>query len=423
MSLTQKIRSLFAPEKKSQFEDVLKNILAAYQNEAAGVTVTPDSSLQSPTVHAIVTAISNRFSTLPVHVYQQVDRAGRTYKEPRPNHPVERLLTYPNSWQTSIDFWQDASSCLTRWGNFYAIKLRGMTGPIRALEPIYPGAVEVKQEDNGSVIYRVHLDSNAVREYTPSQLLHVRGPGKDFIQGDSPVTNCKRAVGLEIAAEKFGASFFANGALPFLVFKHLPGSAGFRTKEEEQEFRNSFERAFGGDSRFRAMLLPKGLEEGKPVPVENDRAQFLETRKLQRQIIAAAFGVPLNVVGSLENSTYNNIEQQSLDFVVNVLLPHVRRFEVALEDALLTTEDINSGHIIRFNIDGALRGDFASRQNGLKVMREAGIINANEWREMENMNPISEEDGGEDYIRPLNMAPPGESPDAGNSDAETSPST
>jgi HK97 family phage portal protein len=199
-----------------------------------------------------------------------------------------------------------------------------------------------------------------------------------------------------------------------MVFQYMAGAAGFKTKEEQQEFINSFERAFSGNNRFRAMLMPKGIEAGDPINIENDKAQFLETRKLQREIIAGAFGVPPHMVGSLANSTYNNVEQQSLDFVINVILPHVRRFEAALEDALLTPEDRSGGNIIRFNLDAALRGDFKSRQEGLKIMREWGVINVNDWREMENMNPVSDDDGGEDFLRPLNMGVPGEEPPANN---------
>jgi len=114
-------------------------------------------------------------------------------------------------------------------------------------------------------------------------------------------------------------------------------------------------------------------------------------------VIAAAFGIPPHLVGDLSRGTFNNVEQQSIDFTTGVILPIVRSFEAAMERALLTDEDRASGVIIRFNLMGILRGDFKSRQEGLNIQRNAGVINANEWREMENMNPISDEDGGELY--------------------------
>jgi len=221
--------------------------------------------MESPTVHAIVTAISRRLASTPIHVYRKRTSNGLDIKERLPNHPVARLLQKPNAWQTHNDFWGDAASTFIRWGNFYAYKGRGSTGPIRELVPLSPRAVSVVQDESWNVSYKV---------------------------SDSPVNDVQTAIALEILAEKFGATFFQNGAVPFLVFKFMQGSAGFRTKEEERAFIEAFQDALGGSKRFRAMLVPKGIDEPKPIPIENDKAQFLETRKYQRTVIAGAFGVP-----------------------------------------------------------------------------------------------------------------------------------
>ena len=135
-------------------------------------------------------------------------------------------------------------------------------------------------------------------------------------------------------------------------------------------------------------------------------------------MIAGAFGVPPHLVGDLSRGTYNNVEQQSLDFTLNVVLPYVRIFEAAMERDLLTDDDRRAGIVIRFNLEAALRGDFKTRQEGLKIQREAGVINANEWREHEGMNPISEKDGGEGYWQ---QGPSGQSanPNPSQSEPET----
>lgn len=397
-------------EKDYSLDSILRNILIA-QGTSSGVQVTPDNCEKSPTVKAIVTAVSRRIATMPVHVLATTTKGGRDSKEYLPSHPVTRLLNSPNEWQDRVNFWLDATSTLVRYGNFYAYKSRGSTGPIRNLIPLDPRQVIIDVPPGQMTPrYRVY-EEGGPREISKSSLVHVRGPGRNFYCGDSPVEDVKEAIALEVAAEKFGATFFGNGAVPLMVFKFMQGTAGFKTKEEQDEFIRSYQEAFSGDKRHRAMLLPKGIEDGKPVEIANDKAQFLETRKLQREIIAGAFGVPPHMVGHLANSTYNNVEQQSLDFVINVVLPYVRMFEAAMEASLLTTEDRNAGVVIRFNLDGALRGDFKTRQEGLKIMREAGVINANDWRDMEDMNPISREDGGEDFIRPMNMVVPGEEPD------------
>ena len=106
-------------EEKAQFEDVLMRIVAA-QEGTYGTSVTPESCMKSPTVHAIVTAISRRLSVTPIHVFRRTTTDKGEAKERLPNHPVARLLQRPNSWQTKLDFWQDATSIFIRHGRFYA---------------------------------------------------------------------------------------------------------------------------------------------------------------------------------------------------------------------------------------------------------------------------------------------------------------
>ncbi len=376
--------------------DTLIRRLEAIHDTVSGINVTPDTAMQSPTVQAIVTAISRRIATLPVHVLKRTVVNGRTRKERVPSHPVERLLNRPNDWQDRVSYWLDATSWLVRYGRYYAYKSRGVTGPIRRLEPLHPSSVQIEQDDNMAV--RILVTTNGgQKSYAPNQIHHARGPARNGLEGDSPVMDMREAIALEIAAEKFGASFFGNGAMPLIIFQYMQGSQGHKTDEERNRFVEDFQAAYRGQKRFRAMLMPKGIEAGKPIPVENDKAQFLETRKYQRTVIAGAWGVPPHMVGDLERGTFNNVEQQSLGFVMDVVLPYIRIFEAAMERDLLTDEDRNSGVIIRFNLDGALRADFKTRQEGLKIQREAGVISPNDWREMEGMNPIDEEDGGDTY--------------------------
>lgn len=397
------IRRSLPEEKGAQFESVLERLLAARAG-LIGSGVTPETCMQAPTVHAIVTAVSRRLSVTPVHVFRRGTRNGRETKERLPDHPVARLLQYPNPWQTRTSFWLDATSCLMRWGNFFAYKARGQTGPIRQLVPLHPTAVTVEQsEATGNLTFYVTESGGGRREYALSQMLHARGAGRNFFTGDSPVKDVQQAIALEILAEQFGASFFKNGALPLMMFQYMQGSAGFKTAEAEQQFVKDFQEALGGDRRHRAMLLPKGIEARNPIAIENDRAQFLETRKYQRTVIAGAFGVPPHLVGDLERATFNNVEQQDQDFTLNVVMPVAQAFEAAMERDLLTDDDWRSGVVIRFNLDATLRADFKSRQEGLQIQRNNGVLSPNEWREIEGKNPLADTQGGEDYLRAGNM--------------------
>jgi HK97 family phage portal protein len=365
----------------------------------AGVAVTPENCMQSPTVNAIVTAISRRISTLPVLVMRKMQSGGRATKEALPNHPVAKLLARPNDWQDPNEFWLDATSQLVRHGNFFCMKSRGTTGPIRFLLPVRADAMQVRQETDWSVVYEGSTPDGSYVRLSPDQILHARDTARDFLRGDSKVIDIRDAIALEIAAERMGASVFGNSALPSMVFQFEDAFAGFKTEEERAKFTEDFQTVYAKKGRFSAMLLPKGIKIGQSATVENEKAQFIQTRAYQRTVIAAAFGVPVHMVGDLTKGTFNNVEQQTLDFVLQVVLPYARCFENAMERSLLTDEDRRSGVIIRFNLDGVLRGTFTDRQTGLQIQRQNGVISANDWREQENMNPLPEADGGNEYWR------------------------
>lgn len=391
---------------------LMQRLEAAYRT-GSGVTVTPETALEAPTVFAAVNGISKRMAAMPIHVMKKTVKKGREVKEEQPNHPVARLLKRPNPWQDEATYWLDATSQLLRYGNYYAFKRRGQTGPVRFLQPLLSARTKPVAGDNFDVVYQHQTRVGEAQEYPTDRVHHPRLASLDFLVGQSPITAIRETIALEIAAERFGSAFFGNGALPGMVFEYADGNRGHKDDEGRKQFIDDIQSKHAGVGRFLAMLLPKGVKLGQGFDVQNDKAQFLETRKYQRTVIAGAFGVPPHLVGDLDKGTFNNVEQQSLDFVNSAVLPVVRVFECSMERDLLTDEDRRGGIIIRFNLDALLRGDFKNRQEGSKIQREAGIINPNDWRERENMNPISVEDGGEEYWRQGPSGQSGDAPDAG----------
>lgn len=400
------------PEAKTDMslDQWIQRLEATYRT-VSNIAVTPDTCMQSPTVNAIVTAVSRRLSVSPVRVMRRTyGSGGREKKELLPSHPVTRLLGKPNSFQSRANYWLDAGSVLMRWGRFYAFKAQGNTGPIRRLIPLSPGAVTVEQDDETlDHFYRAKLVSGSQREIPANEMHHARGAARDFLTGDSPVIDVRESIALEIAMERFGASFFGNGAMPLLIFKLMQGFSGYKTKEEETTFLQSVKDVLGNGKQHSSFMLPKGMDVTDIKP-DNEKSQFIEARKYQRTVIAGAFGVPPHFVGDLERATFNNVEQQDTDFIINVVMPQAQVFESAMERDLLTDDDRRDGVIIRFNLDAVQRADFKTRQEGMQIKRQNGVINANDWREAENMNPISDDDGGEDFIRPANFVVAGEEP-------------
>jgi HK97 family phage portal protein len=141
-----------------------------------------------------------------------------------------------------------------------------------------------------------------------------------------------------------------------------------------------------------------------PISISPEQAQFLETRKFQIDEIARIFRIPPHMVGDLEKSSFSNIEQQSLEFVKYTLDPWVCRWEQAMIRALLSPEE-KRHYFIKFNVDGLLRGDYESRMRGYATARQNGWMSANDIRELENLDRIAEEDGGDLYLVNGNMLP------------------
>ena len=216
--------------------------------------------------------------------------------------------------------------------------------------------------------------------------------------GYSPIAMAKNAIGMAIACEEYGAKFFANGAAPGGVLEH-PG-----TIKDPQRLRENWMSQFGGSANSgKIAVLEEGLKY-TPIGISPEQAQFLETRKFQINEIARIFRVPPHMVGDLEKSSFSNIEQQSLEFVKYTLEPWVIRWEQSIQRSLLTQEE-KATYFVKFNLEGLLRGDYQSRMNGYAIGRQNGWMSANDIRELENLDRIPAEEGGDLYLINGNMLP------------------
>jgi len=232
----------------------------------------------------------------------------------------------------------------------------------------------------------------------PTDVLHIPGLGFDGLVGYSPIAMAKNAIGMAIACEEYGAKFFANGAAPGGVLEH-PG-----TVKDPARIRESWQNTFGGSANANKVAV---LEEGMkytPIAISPEQAQFLETRKFQINEIARIFRVPPHMVGDLEKSSFSNIEQQSLEFVKYTLEPWVIRWEQSISRSLLSRDE-KKQYFVKFNLEGLLRGDYQSRMNGYATARQNGWMSANDIRELENLDRIPAEDGGDLYLINGNMLP------------------
>lgn len=367
----------------------------------SGKRVNERSSMQMTAVYSCVRILSEAVAGLPLHLYQYTDNGG---KEKAVEHPLYFLLhDEPNPEMTSFVFRETLMTHLLLWGNAYAQIIRNGKGEIMALYPLMPDRMTVDRDEKGRLYYEYMVSSDdaptmkgSTVKLPPSEVLHIPGLGFDGLVGYSPIAMAKNAIGMAIACEEYGAKFFANGAQPSGVLEH-PG-----TIKDPSRVRESWTQTFGGSHNANKVAV---LEEGMkytPISISPEQAQFLETRKFQINEIARIFRVPPHMVGDLEKSSFSNIEQQSLEFVKYTLDPWVSRWEQSIVRSLLTVEE-KKQYFVKFNVDGLLRGDYQSRMNGYAIGRQNGWMSANDIRELENLDRISEELGGDLYLINGNM--------------------
>ena len=368
----------------------------------SGKTVTERSAMQMTAVYSCVRILAEAIAGLPLHVYRYNSDGG---KEKAIDHSLYLILhDEPNPEMSSFVFRETLMTHLLLWGNAYAQIIRNSKGEVMALYPLMPNKMSVDRDENGQLYYQYlrSIDEVGGKSETvilkPTDVLHIPGLGFDGLVGYSPIAMAKNAIGLAIATEEYGAKFFANGAAPSGVLEH-PG-----TIKDPQRVREAWQSQFGGSQNSGKIAV---LEEGMkytPISISPEQAQFLETRKFQINEIARIFRVPPHMVGDLEKSSFSNIEQQSLEFVKYTLDPWVIRWEQSIMRTLLTPEEKKS-YFVKFNLEGLLRGDYQSRMNGYATARQNGWMSANDIRELENLDRIPAEAGGDLYLINGNMLP------------------
>ena len=360
----------------------------------SGKAVNERTAMQTSAVYACVRILAESVAGLPLHVYE---RTANGSKSTKPSHPLYRLLhDEPNREMTSFVFRETLMSHLLLWGNAYAQIIRDGRGFPIALYPLLPDRMAVDRNEIGELVYTYQSDKGQVK-LRRENVLHIPGLGFDGLIGYSPIAMAKNAVGLALATEDYGATFFANGANPGGVLEH----PGVIKPEQADRLRESWQSQFGGANAHKVAVLEEGLKFHQ-MSIPPEQAQFLETRKFQINEIARIFRVPPHMVGDLEKSSFSNIEQQSLEFVKYTLDPWVVRWEQSLQQALILPSE-KATIFIKFNLDGLLRGDYQSRMQGYSTGIQNGFMSVNDVRGLEDMNLLTAEEGGDLHFVNGNM--------------------
>jgi HK97 family phage portal protein len=382
----------------------------------AGVTVTERNAMNYAPVQACVRIIAESMASVPLCIYKRLDGGGR--EKARGHRLWSVLHDRPNPLMSSFTFRETMMGHLLLWGNFYAeVQFNGLWQPV-ALWPLPPWGVRKRLAPGNSVAYEVTANGQT-KTLQDWQVLHIPGMGFDGLAGKSVISWAAESIGIGMAIDQYSAQAFGNGLNP----SGFLSTDKTLTPDSAQKLRAAWDSTYGGLSNaFRVAVLQDGMK-WQALGMTPESAQMIAAKSWQLSEIARIFRVPLNLLMDNSNGKpgYNSVEQASIDFVVHTLRPWAVRIEQAMSWMLIAKSA--GDYYIEFNLDGLLRGDFTTRQQGLAIMRQNGIINANEWRDVENMNPI-EGPSGSAYITLQNMQPIGQDSrpaDAGAADVTDDP--
>ncbi len=369
---------------------------------SSGVRVGHQKAMQFTPFWAAVRIISGTIASLPFKVYRNLEGGG---KEPITDHRAYRLLhDRPNDYVDAVTFLETRMAQVLCYGNAYAEIQRDGAGRPVALWPLLPDRTSRKITEAGQFIYEVRLPAGDTVTLPDADVLHIKGLGADAYTGYDVVTYHKEALGYGIAVKEFGSRFFSNNAQPGGNVEH-PGQM---SEPAYKHFKESWNEAHQGlENAHRVAILEEGMKFHE-YGVDPQKAQALEVQKWTVDDCCRIFQIPPHMLGSMEFSKYNNVEELRIDFLTMTMLYWFRKWEQECSYKLLMPSE--RGRLFcEFVADGLLRGNVAARTQYYMAGRQWGWLSVDDIREKENMNPLP--DGkGKIYLEPLNMRPAG-SPD------------
>jgi HK97 family phage portal protein len=365
-----------------------------FERALSNELVSPETALTVPAVLAAFTILSEDISSLPLILYRRLERG----KERAFDNPYYQLLhDAPNPEHTSMIFRELMMGHLLGWGNFYAQLIWNNRGVITEMWPLRPDRMLVARK-NGERVYLYETNDGKKRAFSKDEIWHVPAFGFDGLVGYSRIALMRNAIGLSMATERFGSRFFSNDARPSIALKYPK----MLSATAQENILKSWNAAYSGAGRSHGTAI---LEEGldiKEIGIPPEDAQFLETRAFQLGEIARAFRVPPHLIGDVEKSTSwgSGIEQQELGYLNHTLRPWMVRIEQTIGQQILLPQD-RKNYFAEHLTEAMLRTDINTRMSAYVQAINNGIMNPNEVRERENLNPY---EGGDDYRMPLNMS-------------------
>jgi HK97 family phage portal protein len=347
----------------------------------SGTVITQNDSLKIEAVYSCVRIIADSISTLPVDTFVRVDG------ERRPFRPRPEWLNYPESGVTRTEHFQQVLVSLLLDGNSFTRILRDDQG-IAGLVVLNPQRVECSRDRATRRPIYIYENRDVIQLEDMIHITELRMPGE--LRGRSRIDMMKENLGLAKALEEFAARFFGQGSSASGIIE-FPGNL---TREQAKDLVDGFEEGHRGLRRSHRPGILFGGAKFTKTTVDNDSAQFLESRRFAVEEIARIFRVPPSMLGVTTPGamSYASVEMNGIHFVQHTLRPYISKIEDGYQKLL------TNNAFIKFNVDGLLRGDQQSRYQAFSTGIQAGFLSINDIHRIEDMTPV---DGGDSYRVPL----------------------
>ena len=396
MKFTDKVKLLF----RGNLEEYVQKFMTGADLDGVSYNDNIDASaaLKYSAVFACNKVLAETFACMPAILYRKDKSNEREAVNDLALYDI--LHNQPNDEMAPFNFKEMLMTSMNLGGNAICERLVGSKNQLVGLYPYDYSKVIISRDKNTRKLIYTIKDGTAQRILTRDQVFHVPNLSMDGIVGLSPITYAASAIILGISYEQFGINFYRNGANSSGAFK-IPNELG---EEAFNRLKKELNINYTGLKMTGTPMLLEGGLDFQPFTVNPADAQLLESKLFQIEDICRIFRVPQHLVQKLDRSTNNNIEQQSLEFVMYTMLPIFKRFEENINMQLLTPVERKAGYYIEFKIDSLLRGDAVSRATAYAQGRQWGYLSVNDIRKLENMTSIP---NGDIYLQPLNMGEAG----------------
>lgn len=368
--------------------------------DIAGSTyVDSDTAMKYTAVFACNRVLSETVATVPAMLYRKLDNGDRETRNDLAIYDI--LHNQPNEEMTPFS-WKEASmTAINLGGNAVSERLVNASGDLVGLYHYEWPRVEIDRDpETNKLRYTIRQGANAPRVLSREQVFHLPGPSFNGIVGLTPLEYVGAAIRLGLSYQQFGLNFYRNAANASGAFT-TPGEL---TEEAYQRLKVDLEKSWSGLQNTGKPMILEGGTGFVPFTIKPADAQLIENKRFQLSDVARVYRVPLHLIQDLDRATNNNIEHQSLEFVMYTMLPWFRRWEEAINMQLLTRRERQAGFYVEFKLDVLLRGDAKSRSEAYAYGRQWGWLSVNDIRRLENMPPI---ENGDIYLQPMNYVEAG----------------